>query len=208
MVQQLLRVRVTLKGRPVRSYTFSKDCVTIGRDPGSDIFLDNAGISREHCKIELTPSGAYMLKDLGSANGVFFNDEQVKIHYIKNNDVLVVGKFTLWFVYDEDRRGEQNDARRLATTQDEGTTVLQVTELNEMMQTIRAAEAAAPPHPVEASSAPGPAAKTPHRRMRELVVLGLLLAFAAGFVVGGGLRWVSWRDALRPVAGALSLSQR
>ena len=137
MSRKLLRVRVTLKGRPVRSFAFNQDRVTIGRDPGSDIFLDNAGISREHAAIEYTPSGTYILKDVGSANGIFVNDQPVKIHYIRENDVALIGKFSLWFVYDEDRRGEVSDARRLASTQDEGTTVLRASELQEMIEVAR-----------------------------------------------------------------------
>ena len=214
MSRQLLRVRVTLKGRPVRSFAFNQDRVTIGRDPGSDIFLDNAGISREHAAIEFTPSGTYILKDVGSANGIFVNDQPVKIHYIRENDVALIGKFSLWFVYDEDRRGEVSDARRLASTQDEGTTVLRASELQEM---IEAAHAAPPPTKVAAAAAVGAAVATSPlpasapampSRTRNLFVLGILLAFAAGFVAGGGLRGLAWSDAVRPLAGAASLDGR
>jgi len=213
MSRQLLRVRVTLKGRPIRSFAFNQDRVSIGRDPGSDIFLDNAGISREHAAIEYTPSGTYILKDVGSANGIFVNDQPVKIHYIRENDVALIGKFSLWFVYDEDRRGELNDARRLASTQDEGTTVLRASELQEMIEVARSAPAptaasmaaaatsmATPAAPVRAASL--------SPRTRNLFVLGILLAFAAGFVTGGGLRWVPWSDAIRPLAGLTSRDTR
>ena len=40
MAEQLLKLRVTLKGRPVRAYSFKKECITVGRDPESDVFLD------------------------------------------------------------------------------------------------------------------------------------------------------------------------
>ncbi len=211
MSRQLLRVRVTLKGRPVRSFAFNQDRVTIGRDPGSDIFLDNAGISREHAAIEFTPSGTYILKDVGSANGIFVNDQPVKIHYIRENDVALIGKFSLWFVYDEDRRGEVSDARRLASTQDEGTTVLRASELQEM---IEAAHAAPPPTAtatavgsVATKPVPPRAAAVP-ARTRNLFVLGILLAFAAGFIAGGGLRRLPWSDVVRPLAGAASIDGR
>jgi pSer/pThr/pTyr-binding forkhead associated (FHA) protein len=90
---------------------------------GADIYLDNPGISREHAKVELSSNGLYKIKDLNSANGMFVNDQPVKVHHIINNDVVFVGKFALWFTYDEDKRADQNAARRLAH-QDEGTTVL------------------------------------------------------------------------------------
>ena len=212
MGEKLLRVRVTLKGRPVRAFAFSKDSITIGRDPGSDIYLDNPGISREHAKVELSSNGLYKIKDLGSANGMFVNDQPVKVHHIINNDVVFVGKFALWFTYDEDRRMDQNAARRLASTQDEGTTVLRTSELQEMLETMRAAETpASVPAPV-AGSARGvePMASQAglSRRTRSLFVLGLLLAFFAGYVVGGGLDWMPWRSALRPLMGAVSMVRK
>jgi hypothetical protein len=220
MSEKVLKVRVSLKGRPVKAVAFKSDSATIGRDPGADIYLDNPGISREHARIERTPSGTYRIVDLNSANGIFVNEQQVKTHFISNNDVVFIGKFALWFTYEEDRRGEQNDARRLATTQDEGTTVLKTTELQEMIETLRVTETAPPMSAVTAY--PGPAAGTAHgaahgaapgrvsgfdRRTRSLVVLGLLLAFAAGYVAGGGLRWVPWQKAFRPLKGAISSNQ-
>jgi pSer/pThr/pTyr-binding forkhead associated (FHA) protein len=205
MAEQLLRVRVSLKGRPVKAHAFAKDTITVGRDPGSDIFLDNPGVSREHCRITLHPSGSYVIMDQNSANGVYVNDQQVRTHYIRNNDVVHVGKFALWFTYDEDRRGEQADARRLATTQDEGTTVLRTTELQEMIETLREAEANAPPPSTPGEVLAVSAAAT--RRTRSLVVLVVLLAFAGGYAAGGGLRWIPWQKALWPLAGATTANR-
>lgn len=208
MSQNLLVVRVTLKGRPVRALKFNKECVTVGRDPASDIFLDNPGISREHCRIETISTGGYKIADLGSANGIFVNDQQVRTHFIMNNDVVFVGKFALWFTYEEDRRGELNDARRLARTQDEGTTVLRTAELQEMIENLREAETSAP----RAMAAPEPTTPAAtgtalSRRTRSLVVLGILTAFAAGYVCGGGLGWTPLRDGLGPLAATWTGSQ-
>jgi FHA domain-containing protein len=210
MAERLLRIRVSLKGRPVRAFAFSKDSITVGRDPGSDVFLDNPGVSREHCRIALHPSGSYAMEDLDSANGVFVNDQQVKIHFIRNNDVVHVGKFALWFTYDEDRRGEQADARRLASTQDEGTTVLRTTELQEMIESLREAETATAASPAGTAGAASMAIATSvassgwTRRTRSLVVLAVLIAFAGGYVAGGGLSWVPWHRALDKFHGAVS----
>jgi len=219
MAERLLRIRVSLKGRPVRAFAFAKDSITVGRDPGSDVFLDNPGVSREHCRIALHPSGSYAMEDLDSANGVFVNDKQVKLHFIRNNDVLHVGKFALWFSYDEDRRGEQADARRLASTQDEGTTVLRTTELQEMIESLREAETATPATAAGSAGMAGTAGRAGAagmtgatnsastawtRRTRSLVILAVLLAFAGGYVAGGGLRWVPWHRALDRFHGAVS----
>jgi pSer/pThr/pTyr-binding forkhead associated (FHA) protein len=100
----LLKVRVSLKGRPIRSFTFNKKTVSIGRDPASDIFLDNTGISRAHARIERTPGG-YVIEDLGSANGTFVNDKHVEREYVGHDDVVRIGKFALWMGVESDRRG-------------------------------------------------------------------------------------------------------
>lgn len=213
MSERVLKVRVSLKGRPVKSFAFKNESASVGRDPGADVYLDNPGVSREHARIEKTPSGTYRIVDLNSANGIFVNEQPVKTHFISNNDVVFIGKFALWFTYEEDRRGEQNDARRLAATQDEGTTVLKTTELQEMIETLRETETAPPlsavrSYPMGAGTASPVHLSGSERRARNLVVLGLLLAFAAGYVAGGGLRWVPWHKALRPLTGAISSNQR
>ena len=128
-----------------------------------------------------------------------------------------VGKFALWFTYDEDRRGEQADARRLASAQDEGTTVLRTTELHEMIESLREAESAAPVSAAGTAAASGaaspvgmasarvvaPSAWTRHTV--SLVVLAVLLAFLGGYIAGGGLSWVPWQRAFGPSHGAVSL---
>jgi pSer/pThr/pTyr-binding forkhead associated (FHA) protein len=91
----MLKIRVTLKGRFVGTHTFNKDVVTVGRDPASDIHLDNVNVAREHLRFEFGPSGYYKLVDLGSGKGTFLNDEQVTRGYVYNNDVVRIGQYTL-----------------------------------------------------------------------------------------------------------------
>lgn len=55
----VLKLRLSLMGRPVRNYTFDKPVVCVGRDPEADIFVDNPGVSRDHFRLERTPSGEY-----------------------------------------------------------------------------------------------------------------------------------------------------
>ena len=49
---KVLTLRLSMMGRPVRSYTFGKPTVTVGRDPDADVFIDNPGVSREHLRFE------------------------------------------------------------------------------------------------------------------------------------------------------------
>ena len=41
MAVPVLKLNLALRGRPIREYTFVQETVSIGRDPQSDIFIDN-----------------------------------------------------------------------------------------------------------------------------------------------------------------------
>jgi pSer/pThr/pTyr-binding forkhead associated (FHA) protein len=169
----LLKVRVSLKGRPIRTYTFNKKSVSIGRDPMSDIFLDNTGISRSHARIERTPGG-YVVQDLGSANGTFLNDAPVRREYIGHDDVVRIGKFALWMGVESDRRD-----RALAQTPGpgafEGTTVLSPDQLLFMQQKAKKQEIETPGEKPPRPSAPA----TP-----TIGRAGTITAMGAAFLLG------------------------
>lgn len=129
----LLKVRLSLKGRPIRSFTFNKKDVSIGRDPDSDIFLDNAGISRLHARIERTPGG-YRLEDLGSANGTYLNEAQVRKEFVGHDDVVQIGKFSLWIGVETDRREQSLLNKSANPGVFEGTTVLDPDSLLQMQK--------------------------------------------------------------------------
>ena len=106
--ERFLRVRLSLKGRPLKTYVFSKVPVIIGRSPDCDVFLDNPGVSREHLRIERTPDGGYEAIDLGSANGTLLNSQPFKRAYITQDDVVQIGNRPIWIGIDADRRAEKS----------------------------------------------------------------------------------------------------
>lgn len=64
--------------------------VRLGRLPDCDIVLQDPGISREHA--ELTPSGSgWEVRDLGSRNGTFVNDEPIERRRLVAGDVVRLG---------------------------------------------------------------------------------------------------------------------
>ena len=101
---KVIQLKLSLKGRPLRTFTFDQDLITIGRDPDSDVFLDNPGISRKHVTIMRTPGGYYALQDMKSSNGTFMNGKRVQREYLTATDEIRVGKYTLGVDYAEDRR--------------------------------------------------------------------------------------------------------
>lgn len=70
--------------------------LSIGRDPESDVFLDDITVSREHAKVEPTDSG-YQVSDLGSMNGTYVNKNLAESVTLRDEDELQVGRFKLTY---------------------------------------------------------------------------------------------------------------
>jgi len=178
----MLRVRVSLKGRPIRSYTFDKDVIEIGRDPESDIYLDNPGISRHHLRLGKTLQG-YYAEDLGSANGSFLNDDPLHRELVKRDDVLRIGKFSLWISYEEDRRGSDGQDKVVPPAVQQGTTVLSTTELELMMVKAR--------QPVEQPVQHGRRVADSHAGVPKTVFLTwMVVTLLFGAAMGAGVFWL------------------
>lgn len=70
---------------------------SLGRSSSSDVFLDDVTVSRSHAKIESTSSG-FALKDSGSLNGTYVNNNSITEHVLHSGDQIQIGKFHLLFV--------------------------------------------------------------------------------------------------------------
>jgi hypothetical protein len=73
------------------------ECVTIGRHPRSDLFLDDVTVSRRHARIHIAPDG-YTIEDEGSLNGTYVNRRRIEIHQLFDGDEVQIGKFRLAFL--------------------------------------------------------------------------------------------------------------
>lgn len=72
--------------------------VSIGRDPGSDIFLDDVTVSRNHATLTVTASGA-TLQDLSSLNGTYVNRRRIdEPETLVDGDEVQIGKFRLAYI--------------------------------------------------------------------------------------------------------------
>ena len=193
----LIKLRLSLKGRPIKTFAFTKEVITIGRDPASDVFLDNPGISREHLKLELMPNGHYRLMDMASANGTFLNDERVKTAYVYNSDVIRLGKFTLWVAVERDRREQREpDERRVSPEANQGTMLLSPTEMDRLMSLAREEERVPPHAQPSAPRAPAkraPPARAARGRPHGVVVLLIGVVFLLATAVGAGAAWLLLR---------------
>jgi len=64
---------------------------TVGRQPGSDILLEDPIVSRKHAEIHYE-NGCFYIVDQGSKHGTFLNGSPVKRHKLANNDAVHFGK--------------------------------------------------------------------------------------------------------------------
>jgi pSer/pThr/pTyr-binding forkhead associated (FHA) protein len=52
--------------------------VVIGRDPGSDLVLDDGEVSGQHARVTPAPDGSATVEDLESTNGTFVNQNELE----------------------------------------------------------------------------------------------------------------------------------
>jgi PAS domain S-box-containing protein len=80
-----------LKGRRV---PLRPGICCIGRDPSCEVVLNDQSASRTHVEVRFA-DGRLTAHDLGSTNGTFVNNKQIKEVELRNGDRLAVGDTTL-----------------------------------------------------------------------------------------------------------------
>lgn len=88
------------------TYLLMGDLVTAGREPDSDLFLDDVTVSRRHAEIRRTPEG-WVLADTGSLNGTYVNRRRVEAQLLVPGDEVQIGKYRFAFLVGEDRGDTQ-----------------------------------------------------------------------------------------------------
>lgn len=72
--------------------------VRLGRASHNDIVLDDAKASREHAEIEVTDEGLVLVRDLGSSNGTFVNEDLLaESQPLRDGDRVRIGGTNLDF---------------------------------------------------------------------------------------------------------------
>lgn len=91
-------VLVVAKGPMVgERFSLNKKETTLGRDPQSDIFLNDITVSRKHAQIEMGQKKV-VLTDVGSLNGTYVNQTRSDEAVLKHGDELQIGRFKLIFL--------------------------------------------------------------------------------------------------------------
>ena len=93
---------LNFKDTTLEDYRLQKGhSLTIGRLQNNDVTIENLAVSGHHAKIDSVADG-FVLVDLQSKNGSFVNEQLVNSHWLKNGDVISIGKHSLVFFYSED----------------------------------------------------------------------------------------------------------
>ena len=79
--------------------------IRVGRAMDCAIRTDDAMVSRHHARV-FWGGGGYVLEDLSSANGVYFQEQRTQSHLLKHGDAVRCGSLWLRFV-DTDQLGSQ-----------------------------------------------------------------------------------------------------
>ena len=83
-------------GKPDLSFVVDPAGTGIGRDAGNLIQLVSPEVSKRHARLQQTDSG-WQLQDMNSRNGVFVNRRRVRETFLKNDDTVTIGPFSLVF---------------------------------------------------------------------------------------------------------------
>ena len=78
-------------------FRLDQPVTTAGRNPGSDIFLDDVTVSRRHAEFRLE-NGEFWVVDIGSLNGTYLNRKPVQSAVLANGDEIQIGTFRLVFL--------------------------------------------------------------------------------------------------------------
>ena len=80
--------------------------VTIGRDPSCTLQIIDKGVSRNHAEIYRVGE-MYFIRDVGSRNGTFVNDDQIQEELLREGDIVRIGGTTLVFESEREVEGPQ-----------------------------------------------------------------------------------------------------
>lgn len=100
-------------GVMIAKYSLDKSVIRIGRDPDSEVFIDEKVVSQEHAVVEVVKdpdeqnSFKYFIRDLGSTNKTYVNDQAITRQRLTNEDLIRIGWTTFRFVDTKEQKGNK-----------------------------------------------------------------------------------------------------
>ncbi len=90
----MIKILLKHKQKVLKTFEADKDRMTIGRLQSNDIHINDSAVSKKHAQI-IKNEGNYLLEDLKSTNGIYLNKVRVFSRYLKDNDIINIGKYSL-----------------------------------------------------------------------------------------------------------------
>ncbi|MFZ9174811.1 MAG: FHA domain-containing protein [Ilumatobacteraceae bacterium] len=89
---------LVVRNGPNEGARFSLSAIdsVIGRHPDSTICLDDVTVSRRHAHLEQS-DGQVVLRDLGSLNGTYVNQERIEEVALRHGDEVQIGRYRMVF---------------------------------------------------------------------------------------------------------------
>ncbi|NDD90912.1 FHA domain-containing protein [bacterium] len=94
---ELARLRVIKGPDQGSAFVLVNTKATIGRGEENHVVIGDLKASRLHAEISASSSG-WMVRDLGSANGILYNGVQSRQSRLKTSDLITIGETTLEFL--------------------------------------------------------------------------------------------------------------
>jgi hypothetical protein len=135
----LLGTKGEVAGRP---YHIGKRTVTIGRDVGSFVQLQEAGASRRHLQLSPDPDGLLAV-DMNSKNGTFVDEQPITTTVVKDGSLIRIGNAEFKYCFDADFDVEQDVGLGVKRTGAQAKMVTMTNEGSDPRQAARDAVAAA-----------------------------------------------------------------
>lgn len=89
-----------LKGK---EYPLDREEYIIGRDPQSDIVVDENVVSRRHARV-MKKLSEYVICDLNSANGIYVNNLKLDKAVLQHGDIIQIGSCLFQFLWPRKRQ--------------------------------------------------------------------------------------------------------
>lgn len=95
LLTEAVELSVSPPGGEKRSRIFRKTRIDIGSKDGNDLVVDDAFISKKHCRLEFD-GNSLILTDLGSTNGTLYNEEPIERIELPENGRFTIGKTNIF----------------------------------------------------------------------------------------------------------------
>lgn len=108
------KLTLSFKGKMLKVFQVSDGEMVIGSDPACEFHIDSLAVQPRHASIT-TEHDVSLLRDLGSPQGILVNGAESKVHTLKDNDQIQIGKHHLQFSFVSTSNEDGDDSFKAAT---------------------------------------------------------------------------------------------